>query len=223
MCDIVAVLATQDRRKFWLGQCVAAPRGVTDEEGELECPHTGDVFRARRGDRPAERFLEIKYLRNPTNAQEDDLQYVVEHQHDHADGEAQQLLEGEGLIERRGQPFLLATGLLRGIVCDAATWASWEVQQLTGSDDSDADDDVPLAAARFRKRWALPKSKRDAIVSTIDNEFKDGLYCDDANVPEGRLRDELPARDGPQQQATEQRASSNSSSTSTHAGRRLGV
>ena len=222
--DIVAVLAAQDRRKFWLGQCVAKPRGVTDEEGQRECPHTGDIFRARRGDRSAERFLELKYLRNPTDAEEDDLHYIVEHQHDHAAGEAQPLLQGEGLIERRGRPFLVATGLLRGVVCDAATWASWEVQRTSSDDDSDdADDDVPLAAARFRKRWALPQSKRDAVVSTIDNDFKDGLYCDDANVPEGRLRGESPADRPQQQQATEQRASSSSSSASTRAGRRLGV
>ncbi len=34
--------------------------------------------------------------------------------------------------------------------------------------------------------------------------FKEGLYTDDTNVPEGRLRGELPADGGPQQQATEQ-------------------
>ena len=100
-------------------------------------------------------------------------------------------LEGEGLVERRGQPFLVAVGLLRARVCDATTWASWKVAaDASSSSSSDEDDDVPLAEARFRARWALPSNKRDAIVSTIDNEFKDGLYTDDTNVPEGRLRDE---------------------------------
>ena len=195
--DIVAVLAAQDRRKFWLAQCVAAPRGVTREEGQRECPHTGDVFKACHGDRASEQFLEVKYFRNPSSAEADDLLFQVEHQHDHFDPAEDGQLEGEGLVERRGQPFLVAVGLLRARVCDATTWASWKVaaDATSSSSSSDEDDDVPLAEARFRARWALPSNKSDAIVSTIDNEFKDGLYTDDTNVPEGRLRDEAASSD----------------------------
>ena len=89
------------------------------------------------------------------------------------------------------EPFLVAAGLLRERVCDAPTWASWKSSGSGSSDDSD--DDVPLAAAAFRPRWLLPSDKRDEIVDKIDNVFKDGLYMDDTNLPEGQQRAEQPA------------------------------
>lgn len=98
------------------------------------------------------------------------------------------------------EPSLVAAGLLRERVCDAPTWASWKssgggaaVESSGSGSSDDSDDDVPLAAAAFRPRWLLPSDKRDEIVDKIDNVFKDGLYMDDTNLPEGQQRAEQPA------------------------------
>jgi hypothetical protein len=117
------------------------------------------------------------YLNNPSEAEADDLLFATWQQH--------------------VEPFLVAVGLLRERVCDAQTWASWKISdgvaavESSGSDDSD--DETPLAAVAFRPRWLLPSDKRDEIVDRIDNVFKDGLYMDDTNLPEGQPRAEQPA------------------------------
>ena len=162
--DIVAVYTTADEhgRDYWLAKVVKSARGVTQQEGERKCPHTGEVFKGPKGDSPGELFVETVFFRCSSGDASDDRVFVRELQYG----------------EVRHEPFLTPVELLRHRVCSAGEWESWRTapaDQQAGSD-SDSDDDRPVGARLFVDSWELPTAKAAEIRRRIDIDFQDGLY-----------------------------------------------
>ena len=174
--DIVAVYAGNNDefgRDYWLARVHKSARGVTMDEGERTCTHTGEVFKGPRGDSPGELFLETVMYRCLTGNPVDDRLFVK---------------EISGGSEAARQPFLTAAQLLRCRVATAAEWESWRIPATGDSDmsDADSDDDAPIGQRRFCDSWELPEAREAEIRRMIDSEFKDGLFEDSTDNPNRR-------------------------------------